>query len=111
MPPARTSCSSTCRASSASTGRTSNSPQEHAIARWEINDLPDELGRWAAKEGVAFVDTTPRLAEVVARGEHPYFIDDVHWNATGHLIAARAIAAELAAARLFPFRAAPATNR
>jgi lysophospholipase L1-like esterase len=85
--------------------------KEHAIARWEINDLPEELGRWAAREGVAFVDTTPRLAEVVARGEHPYFIDDVHWNATGHLIAARAVAAELAAARLFPFRTAPAGSR
>lgn len=77
---------------------------EHASARWVVNDLPERLGRWAAEKGIPFVDTTPRLAAVVARGEHPYFVDDVHWNALGHETAAQVITEELAAARLFPFR-------
>jgi len=84
---------------------------EHAISRWVINDLPERLGRWAAEQGIPFVDTTPRLAAVVARGEHPYFVDDVHWNALGHATAAEAIAAQLSAARLFPFRPEAAARR
>lgn len=82
---------------------------EQRSATWIVNDLPDRLGRWAAEQRIPFVDTTPWLAAVVARGEHPYFIDDVHWNARGHAAAAEAIAAHLATARLFPFRREPAT--
>lgn len=80
---------------------------QHAIARWDLTDLPQRLGQWAKDQGIAFVDTTPPLADVVARGEHPYFIDDVHWNARGHAAAAEAIAATLATDRLFPFRQDP----
>ena len=73
-----------------------------------FRDIPlhefERPARWAAEQGIPYVDTTPSLAAVVARGEHPYFVDDVHWNALGHATAADAIAAKLAATRLFPFR-------
>lgn len=73
------------------------------IAAWTINDLPQALGDWCAQNGMSFVDTTPRLREVAARGEHPYFVDDVHWNALGHATAAAVVIDFLRSARMFPF--------
>lgn len=77
--------------------------QEHGMATWASNDLPGDLGRWCAQHDIAFVDTSARLGQVVARGEHPYFVDDVHWNEVGHVTAAEAIIALLESRKLFPF--------
>lgn len=66
-------------------------------ARWDVNDLPGQLGDWCREAGVPFVDTTPILEAEVARGVHTYFVDDVHWNARGHAVVAEALAQRLAA--------------
>ncbi|MDH5516031.1 MAG: hypothetical protein OEY45_12820 [Gammaproteobacteria bacterium] len=75
-----------------------------SIAGWDVAPLPEALARWCAEHGIEFIDTTPRLAEVVAKGIHPYFIDDVHWNALGHEIAADTIIEYLHSNKLFPFK-------
>ncbi len=59
--------------------------------RWSSNDLPNVLGTWCAENGIAFADTTPALRERVARGEHVYLADDVHWNGRGHEVAAELV--------------------
>jgi lysophospholipase L1-like esterase len=58
---------------------------------WTVNDLPQVLGKWCGEQGIHYLDLTPRLAEAVARGEHPHLVDDVHWNARGHALAADAV--------------------
>lgn len=80
----------------------STSP-DHPIAKWKVNNLPEELGKWSREHGIKFVDTTPFLEDLVANGVHPYFVDDVHWNELGHETAARAIVNYLSAGRIFPF--------
>ncbi|MFN7146144.1 MAG: alginate O-acetyltransferase AlgX-related protein, partial [Myxococcota bacterium] len=56
-------------------------------------DEPAKLFAAALRaEGVAACDLTPALAASVARGDRPYFRYDGHWNATGHTVAADAIA-------------------
>ena len=76
---------------------------EHGIATWAVNDLQGELGKWCFHNDIPFVDTTARMGQVVARGEHPYFVDDVHWNEVGHATAAEAVIALLESRRLYPF--------
>jgi hypothetical protein len=78
---------------------------DHHIARWKVNNLPEELARWSKRHDIKFVDTTPFLEDLVANGEHPYFVDDVHWKNPGHERAAQAIVDYLAAERVFPYRA------
>ena len=76
----------------------------HAISRWKLTSLPHELGEWSRQNGIAFIDTTPFLEAQIAKGVHPYFVDDVHWNELGHDTAARAVIDYLSAQRMFPFR-------
>jgi len=76
---------------------------DHAIARWKVANLPEELGRWSRENGIKVIDTTPFLEALVANGVHPYFIDDVHWNELGHETAARAVINYLSAERVYPF--------
>jgi lysophospholipase L1-like esterase len=76
---------------------------DREIATWVVNDLPADLGKWCAGNDIPFLDTTAPLAQVVARGEHPNFVDDVHWNEAGHKAAAEAVIAFLESRKLFPF--------
>ncbi|CAN5276028.1 hypothetical protein BH20VER2_BH20VER2_06320 [soil metagenome] len=54
--------------------------------------LPALVREFCAGEGIPFVDLTDPLQEQVATGREVFFADDTHWNATGHDIAARALA-------------------
>jgi lysophospholipase L1-like esterase len=55
------------------------------------------LGKWAAEQGVPFLDLLPRLREATrATGRRPYLRYDVHLNDFGHEIAGEAIAAWMA---------------
>ncbi|MBI4718925.1 MAG: hypothetical protein HY763_14055 [Planctomycetes bacterium] len=65
-------------------------------ARWAPSDLPERVARWAQGVGVAYLDLTPALREAAARGELVYFLDDGHWTAEGHAVAASAIAQAVA---------------
>lgn len=53
-------------------------------------------------EGLPFLDLTPELEGLVARGANAYFPDDSHWNAAGHEAAASAIARWIGAPGLTP---------
>jgi len=77
---------------------------DRSISRWKINNLPEELGKWSREHGIKFVDTTPYLEALVARGVHPYFVDDVHWNEVGHETAAQVIVDYLSTEHVFPFQ-------
>lgn len=55
------------------------------------------VGTFCRREGIAFLDVTPDLARLAARGENVYFPDDSHWNARGHQVAADVLARFLAA--------------
>ena len=77
---------------------------EHNIASWKINSLPNELEKWCAEQDMFFIDTSPHLEEYVAKGVHPYLIDDVHWNSLGHETAAVVIKQYLSSRGIFPFQ-------
>ena len=66
----------------------------HAASRG-VNELPEALREWYASQQIDFVDTIPHLTAVLDEGEHTYFVDDVHWNAKGHAVAAEAVAGHL----------------
>jgi len=76
---------------------------DHAISSWEVNTLPETLGTWSADHDIHFLDTSPHLEKHAARGIHPYFIDDVHWNTLGHETVARAINDHLSVEKIFPY--------
>ncbi len=64
---------------------------DSAIARWSQNDFPNVLHTWCAREGIDLIDTTSALQARVAKGDHVYYTDDVHWNVHGHAVATRLI--------------------
>jgi SGNH hydrolase-like domain, acetyltransferase AlgX len=60
---------------------------------WPVNDLPVRLREavQSSSPDTEFLDLTPNLEDAVSEGIMPYFLDDSHWNAQGHKIAAQAI--------------------
>jgi hypothetical protein len=64
-----------------------------AVGEWDRNAVSRRLAESAREDGVEVLDLTPemRRAERGLLGG-PYFIEDGHWNARGHAVAARAIA-------------------
>jgi hypothetical protein len=67
--------------------------------RWQPNNLPDVMAEWCREQGIEFLDSTVPLREAVAAGESVYLPDDVHWNAAGHRVAGRAVAARVRSLR------------
>lgn len=55
------------------------------------------LRDFCAQEGIPMLDLTNALEHEVASGREVYLPDDTHWNAAGHEVAARELAAFLAA--------------
>lgn len=66
-------------------------PEGSFVADWRDAKLNERVAAWAASRGIAFLDTTPPLRREAQAGSHPYLLDDVHWNARGHELAADAI--------------------
>jgi len=64
------------------------------VADWtrHLGPLPAFLAAWAEREGIDFLDLTPALVASARSGAVPWFPADTHWNATGHAVAADAIA-------------------
>jgi acetyltransferase AlgX (SGNH hydrolase-like protein) len=69
-------------------------PDSAAVAL-EVNDVPARVTAWCQEQSIPFVDLSPALEREVATGRHPHFVDDVHWNARGHEIAAEQALAAL----------------
>ena len=69
--------------------------EDSAMVGLELNDLPEQLGSWARAQGIRFIDPTPALSAALGEGKHPYIVDDSHWNATGHSIAADTVLSAL----------------
>jgi hypothetical protein len=67
---------------------------ESELADWqrELGPLPAYLESRLERAGIAYLDLTPALAGATASGEIPWFPADTHWNATGHRVAAAALA-------------------
>ena len=65
--------------------------------RLALNDLMREF---CAAEGITLLDLTADLEATLSAGHNVYFPDDSHWNATGHEIAAAALARLLRAQSL-----------
>jgi len=60
--------------------------------RRHCGPLPEYLRGWAERSGTPYLDLTPALEESARHGAIPWFRGDTHWNATGHRVAAEAIA-------------------
>jgi len=67
-------------------------PEPNLAQTTPINDLPQRLAAFAARERIGFVDLTPALQEAAARGEHPHFPDDTHWTPAANRVVGHALA-------------------
>ena len=72
-------------------GESPSSPSVDAMMRNRLG-LNDLMRDFCAAEGIAFLDLTTVLQTKLGAGYNTYFPDDSHWNATGHEVAAGAIA-------------------
>lgn len=70
-------------------------PPESTIATWSTSGLAEALTGWSRETRIAFLDLGPALSRAAAEGDLPYYLDDAHWSASGHRIAAQAITREL----------------
>jgi lysophospholipase L1-like esterase len=68
----------------------------------EETELQRRLRSWAEREGIPFLDLTPRFREAIRKGQLTWSLDE-HWTAEGHRVAACAIGAWLARGGVFPF--------
>lgn len=73
-------------------------PALRAAVDWRYAALLQLL----AQTGIEHVDLLPPLRQVAATGKQLYFAHDTHWNALGHDVAARALAAFMAASQGTP---------
>ena len=60
--------------------------------RAHCSPLPQAVTNWSAEQEVSVLDLTKTLAASAAAGRIPWFPGDTHWNATGHEVAAEAVA-------------------
>lgn len=60
-------------------------------ASWELHDIPGFVQQWAAQHDIQFVDLTSALRDRAAAGDLVYYLDDGHWTAVGHGVAATRI--------------------
>ncbi len=58
---------------------------------WRISSMNDRVAAWARNNQIAFLDLTDALRARAKTGQLVYFIDDGHWNAEGHAVAAKEI--------------------
>lgn len=68
---------------------------------WDVERVRRRLGKIAAREGIALVDLTSALRAAEGRAA-AYLVIDGHWNALGHLTAAREMERRLRAEGLLP---------
>jgi hypothetical protein len=73
--------------------------QSGELERIRTNRLAQNelLREFCEREGIRMLDLTPALEREVEAGREVYFPDDTHWNAAGHDVASRELAAFLAA--------------
>ncbi|MCA9320676.1 MAG: hypothetical protein KDB53_08075 [Planctomycetes bacterium] len=74
---------------------------------WEDPGLDTALTRFCNEHELAWLDLTPLLRAAIKDGRSPFLRDDVHFNALGQEIAARAIAAQLRSAASSPSPTTP----
>ncbi|WP_425044042.1 alginate O-acetyltransferase AlgX-related protein [Primorskyibacter sp. S87] len=69
-------------------------PPESLIADPALNlsDLPEQLAAWSRENEIDLLDLTGPLIDKARSGVSPWFWGDTHWNATGHAVAASALA-------------------
>jgi hypothetical protein len=58
-----------------------------------LGPLREHLRRWSERSGIALLDLTEPLLAAARGGRIPWFWGDSHWNAEGHAVAAKALAA------------------
>lgn len=61
-------------------------------AGWTLHDVPGFIADWAREHHITFIDLTPELRSRAAVGDLVYYLDDSHWSAVGHEVAAARIA-------------------
>jgi len=68
-------------------------PAESTWRNRTLNDLPERIAGilGSISPRIGYLDLTPALMDDVRSGAMPYAIDDYHWNAEGHRIAAKAV--------------------
>src|SRR6267143_1402573 len=69
-------------------------------ARSDLSDLASNLGplrshllAWSERSGIPLLDLTEPLLTAARADRVPWFWGDTHWNAEGHAVAAKALAA------------------
>jgi hypothetical protein len=61
--------------------------------RLQISAPTDQLGAIVNRVGAPYVDLLPPFQQAAANGGGPYYLDgDKHWTASGHAVAAGALA-------------------
>jgi len=70
---------------------------------WELSSLNQRVGDWAKNKQIAYLDLTSPLCVAAENGRLVYFIDDGHWNAEGHAVAAYEIESFIREKNWLPF--------
>jgi hypothetical protein len=73
-----------------------------AAARANRTHLEQAVAATCREAGISFWSCSPTLDALAAAGESGYYATDTHWNGTGQVAVARALAAHLRAGGLWP---------
>ena len=68
--------------------------------RWVLRGPNKKLVQLAGRHGIPVLDLLPVMRDVAEGGRRLYYTVDIHWNAAGHEVAARAVAEFLLSASL-----------
>jgi hypothetical protein len=68
--------------------------------RWDLEAPELRVVEWCKENAIPYIRLSPVFAERAKQGESLHFIYDGHWNAKGHALAARTVAASLEQAGL-----------
>lgn len=73
-----------------------------ADTEWSIREVERDLAEFCAREDIRLILPTERFRQETSAGKSLYYMQDGHWNAEGHRLAAELIAEYLSARGIGP---------
>lgn len=80
------------------------------VGKWQVDDLPDRMAKWARSHSISFIDLTRPLQRAARSGTLVFFLDDPHWNSKGNRVAAEEIVSFFRQQRWLPVTSGPSSG-